>query len=1452
MSDRLLPDLLDAIEQRELALLGWGITDGSFAEDELLDLIRRLQPTLDPDDLLDRLVDQGLVVELLRAGRYRTRMAETVRLAFHLRQWFHGHDWQTAKPLVSDLRFLSRSRSVPRRTINPDAVIAALETAPGLVVTAQLEAAVRTLLADRSVSGFQVRAAARVLERPGRGAPLATCVAAGTGAGKTLAFYLPALAHVLATPRPGAGPRAVALYPRTELLRDQLRSALTMVRALGDAGAELRIGALYHAVPKDRADATLQRGWRPVADGLECPILTCLCEGCAGAYVWRTEAGQEEVLTCASCGDVLRTLAFTRNHQFRTPPAVLFTSTEMVNRLLGTRQARRLLVGEPKAGPEFVLLDEIHTYAGTHGAQVANLLRRWRAEMGTHPHIVGLSATLADPAGFISQMTGVATSNVAVIEPRADELMAFGREYFLALRGDPASQTALLSTTIQTSMLLRRMLDRTPGKPSEGAFGTRLFVFTDKLDGANRLLEQLRDAEGWRHDGINRKPPGSLATLRRREEGQEQARDRSGQLWRAAQEIGTLGLPVKVSRTTSKDSGVEGESDIVVATASLEVGFDDPHVGAVLQHQAPRDAAQFLQRRGRAGRNPAMRPWTAVVLSDYGRDRLAFQGYEQLFDPVVPPSHLPIRNRVVLKMQAAWWLIDHLGRHTGSLHARRVIEQRWHRNEKAQVTNARRLLDALEDMLTERGVQQLSSQLRRALDIDEDEVRSVLWDHPRALVTSVIPTLIRRVQAILEVDATPADYVWSDPLDDFVPRTLFAPLQVPEVRLSLPFRSKNEPPEVESISLSMREFAPGRVNYRYALGGRRERLWVQPPPTAQREVAVESFCPDHISIDPPPGADVGLCVQPRAVALTVPPPEVPDSAFGSWVWQTSFRQMGSPLDLDLPARTGWSSLVRSMQALTHRGRCPVTVWRYATECEVEPRSATSPSYVRHQVTVDGHPGAIGFTIDADALLLVVQLPPTRRMLEGDGVLRALRTARLEHVVAVSPVITLHAPSPFLRAWLAHLLTTTVVRETGDGQIEDVLSGPTSALRAALVRVAEDLFDADPPGDPEGRGDVADDPALLLQLIDILGHDDVVDELRQLGHTLHAPSDLSWSSWIHERVATTIAAAVIDAVGATCPDLDINELRPDVEIENDGDDGAAVARIWLTEDAPGGTGTVEAAVDRYLADPRAFWALVSRAVGPCDAERVDGTLRTFLDERARGGFEEEVHSVRSASHLGHLTDAWSALRTAMFRRGLDSDQSVTAALSTRLLRSGSDERTEELVRDLLTRWDELESHLGVEVEVRALATVAATDPDLQRRVEELSGALAATPAARIGQVLGLLWSRGATARAASLQAYNPYRSQLPTERLLVEALVERPLTVVDHGPLDWRGTLDAALHRDGRALVRCTSEDAAASVARALLVAPTTIGVLELHPRVVGLTRERHHIEVEVEIREAHQ
>ena len=86
-----------------------------------------------------------------------------------------------------------------------------------------------------------------------------------------------------------------------------------------------------------------------------------------------------------------------------------------------------------------------------------------------------------------------------------------------------------------------------------------------------------------------------------------------------------------------------------MATAALEVGFNDPLVGAVIQHKAPRGMASFLQRKGRAGRDRAMRPITLTVLSDYGRDRAFYQAYEHLFDPSLEPQHLPIRNPYVLQ-----------------------------------------------------------------------------------------------------------------------------------------------------------------------------------------------------------------------------------------------------------------------------------------------------------------------------------------------------------------------------------------------------------------------------------------------------------------------------------------------------------------------------------------------------------------------------------------------------------------------------------------------------------------------------------------------------------------------------------------------------------------------------------------------------------------------------------
>ena len=1451
MTDPVLIEVLNRLEARELPLLSWGVTSGAYGEDEILDLLESVRPEDDPEDLLDRLLAAGLVFERGLAGnQFRTRMAETVRLARHLRQWFHGprSDWRTAKTLVSDMRFLARPRVVPVRAVDERELTSRLGANLGERWTTSHEATLSAILGGKSVSEFQARSTERLLSAVGdRGG---TCVTAGTGAGKTLAFYLPALTHALSVPGPAGIPRIVAIYPRIELLRDQLGTILELVADLKERGSgRLRVGVLYGATPHDREDAQRKRfrGWRSTADGLTSPIVTCVADGCSGEFIWPNGDVEGRLLRCSRCELELESLVFTRRTLASKPPEIIFTTTEMVNRLLGTPRMRRLLVGDSSGAPDFVLLDEIHTYSGTHGAQVAHLIRRWRAEMARPSHVVGLSATLADPAGFFSQLMGADTGNVAVVAPSDAEMRESGREYFMALRGDPASQTSLLSTTIQTAMLMRRMLDREPGVPSGGTFGSRVFAFTDKLDVVNRLHSQLQDAEGWQPGGVNRKPEGSLAVLR--SSGDDNGpRDDMGQLWDAAEELGTLARLVVVDRTTSQDAGVGSTSDIVVATASLEVGFDDPNVGAVLQHKAPRDAAQFLQRRGRAGRDPAMRPWTTVVLSDYGRDRLAFQAYEALFDPKVQPSHLPIKNRVILKMQATWWLVDYLTRASGGTPLRSVLESLWYRDPDRQVRAARGALAATRRLLTDEGLDKMASGLQRSLRISEDEARSVLFDHPRAISTTVLPTIIRRLEAVVGRHKLPSLFRWGDPLVDFVPSSLFAALQTPEVRIELPYTGPvQREPKIEPIAPSMREFAPGRVSYRFALGGKRERMWVEPPASTEPSLDLDTFCSDYLQLTRPPGMQETV-IQPRSIQLSRPAARVPDSSYGRWNWEVFFRVNGVSAELDVPSGTPWARQVRSVAVMTHRARSPLTVWRIARTVEIERHVPTEPPTTQHRVRLAGGDAAIGFAMEVDGLRFDVSLPEQLPVRPGTSLDCALRTTYFEHLVLTDSVIATRVPSSFLRDWIAQLSLCAVVTASADNG-SGLAALSDADLPATMVQAARAVFGAEGPSDDPTVP--IHDPGLVTDVETALRDGENVAALQRCLASLRRPLPAESLAWIHERYASTVAAGLIGAMQAVCPDLEVDDLRADFELLSTND-GEPFARITISEDQPGGSGVVEAAVDRITEDPRAFWAVVTSVLGPCDGERVDGALRRFLRDRDEGRLSSEVDHVRAASNLAATTKAWASLRERMFRTGIDADQTVVSALATRLLRSGSDTSVEQLCRDLLGRWDALEDELGLEVDLRVFAYIAAQHDETRRALAAIASETDQNPEWTVGQIVGLLWPRGSKLRAASLGSYNPYCQPPSTERLLVESITRAPVATVRFGTADWRDDLDNRLGLDGVARIACTDEADAADALRQLLTAPTAVGVLEFHPRAVGVERATAEITLTVDIREAQQ
>lgn len=317
--DAFIARVLDAIEQVEAGLLVWGIVDGRMTAEELA---RTVTPVLDkaygegmdafvdPEEVVGELRRRALVVETddTPYPGYRSRMAETVRLVFRLRQLFSKHarddQWQNAATLVADFRFLWRRRRYPDRNLPPAEALRRLSS------STRDEAAQRAmaqLLADRhpnfGLAGFQLRAAERILSALYSRQASGTLVSAGTGSGKTLAFYLPALARTASNIMRDATAwvKVLALYPRTELLRDQFAEIYAEARRLDDmlAGARrrpIRVGCLYAGTPRDAASIDPQdppTGWRRHADGVTCGFISC--PQCESDLLWRDEIGRAHV-----------------------------------------------------------------------------------------------------------------------------------------------------------------------------------------------------------------------------------------------------------------------------------------------------------------------------------------------------------------------------------------------------------------------------------------------------------------------------------------------------------------------------------------------------------------------------------------------------------------------------------------------------------------------------------------------------------------------------------------------------------------------------------------------------------------------------------------------------------------------------------------------------------------------------------------------------------------------------------------------------------------------------------------------------------------------------------------------------------------------------------------------------------------------------------------------------
>jgi hypothetical protein len=1520
-ADELIANFLTELEKREARLLGWGFVDGAFEDSELDDLARDFLERADgwgsfprPDALVEALETLRLIFPFRDQGRwrYRSRSAETIRLLARLRQLFPRHvasgTWQSAPTLVADFRYLSRPRVFPTRDRTVQEALAEIPAGPPA-----RERAVHALIGERRLAAFQIRGLGRIFsefDRPTAGGS-GTVVCAGTGSGKTLTFYVPVLASIAEDREAAPFVRCLALYPRNELLKDQFTEAYRLCRSLdaiavASRGRKLRIGALFGPTPRSLeafGSPWPPDGWSRRTGGYLCPLMRC--PTCGAETIWRDDdrsAGLER-LRCYEHDDHPpiegNEVALTRRSLLQAPPDVLFTTTEMLNqRLCDSRFHRLFGVGlPPDRRPRSFLLDEVHTYSGTSGAQTAYLLRRWRRRADCNPHFVGLSATLREAPQFFANLVGLAQPTVEEISVRADEATRSGIEHLLALRGNPASGTSLLSVTLQTAMLLSRTLDPRGSDASGGLYGRKTFLFTDDLDVTNRLFFDLRDAEGQDSFGrpLAARAGGSLANLRASVGPDAERRFRDGQTWSLCERIGHVlspEAPKRIARTSSQDAGVDQEADQIVATASLEVGFNDPYVGAVVQHKAPLDAASFLQRKGRAGRLQRMRPWTIVALSDYGRDRRAYQAYDLLFDPELPARELPLGNRHIQRMQATFAMMEWLDKQLDGLRFRGSVRQdlslpaheRSAHEREAVEERQRRIATLLEETLTlpERQ-RELIGYLKEALRFENDAVEAVLWDPPRSLLTIVIPTALRRLRCqwrTCAIDGVAgAEYREANaPLPEFVPRALFQELSVPEVTIVTP---PTRPGDGEGrypmdVAQAVGEFAPGRVSRRFGIQNRYTRHWIPVGALDRggpRDVALSTFSPHdrteslgRFEYWNEQGERSAIeCLRPWELRLHAPPQNVRDSSNAFAQWRTQLAPWIDGMSLGAPVGETWSELVADVRFHLHADGCPIEVRRFAVGSSFGILLETGERIEGEARFVDdvGAPVALGFAHEADAVSLRLRLPDDLPLAvtENAPLLRRLRPARFRDLVRSSPALQSVA-NFFVREWLAEAFLCAFAAEVAErGDAARLLDPDRSeSARESVEKVLRSFFEAAPAAEEEAQdspqetasGDREDaghtgreTRRMLIHSLEALHHPATVPALLQAAAALHAPVDAAWNDWLDESFRATIGGAAIEAIQRLCPEVDVREILLDVSAgpRPPGciDVLEGLAEIWISERAVGGGGILEKFGGRYAEAPQNFFDLMTRALEHNDFEIADTELERYFKSvtiEPRSPLARAAADVRRSHEDSHerLARAFDSFLSELRAAGFFASHATVAALATRALRPGSSAEVDQVIHRLVAEWRRLEEQCGVEIDGRHFAWIASDDPALAQRLRDVLDAPLPARSQLLAMLHGLLWPRGSAVHGRHLRTFNPFaETPDPVPDLVRMALPASEAGRTLNSESDAVAIIEA-LSRDG-AVRACAIEAETARRAILLLAGATVdIGATLASPRLRGATR----------------
>lgn len=299
-----------------------------------------------------------------------------------------------------------------------------------------------------------------------------------------------------------------------------------------------------------------------------------------------------------------------RRRMLAEPPDVLLTTPESLEAMLvSTRVDHRFLFAHVQA----VVVDELHAFAGDdRGWHLLSVLERVQHLADRRLQRVGLSATVGNPEELLTWLAGgTVPVGSSVIAPAAEGLV------------EPEVTLDYVGSIENAAVVVSR-LHR----------GEKRLVFCDSRAQTEELAQSLR-----------------------------------------ARDIETFVSHSSLSaeeRRLSEQAFAESPDCVVVATSTLELGIDVGDLDRVVQLDAPRTVASFLQRIGRTGRRPGTSR-NALFLATREQSLLQAAGLLALWgtgfvEPVVPPSsprHIAAQQLLALALQEGrfgaqtwqeWWV----------------------------------------------------------------------------------------------------------------------------------------------------------------------------------------------------------------------------------------------------------------------------------------------------------------------------------------------------------------------------------------------------------------------------------------------------------------------------------------------------------------------------------------------------------------------------------------------------------------------------------------------------------------------------------------------------------------------------------------------------------------------------------------------------------------------------